>query len=107
MRAYQPPNTPAPWAKIVRGAGPVRIEDLLAVSWIMVAPALAGISGHLLYADIPGTGFVRDGAHGTAAMLHSHGAMPGKDAATMKVLWVRRTRVPALCLARLRSPGVI
>ena len=37
MRAYHPPDTLAPWAEIVSGAGPARVEDLLTLpddGWI-------------------------------------------------------------------------
>lgn len=37
MRAYHPPDTLAPWAEVVPGAGPARVDDLLTLAddgWI-------------------------------------------------------------------------
>ncbi len=50
----------------------------LAMPWIMATPASAGITGHLF--------FVRPGAHGATAELHTGGRMP--DGASTKILWV-------------------
>ncbi len=50
----------------------------LTIPWIMATPASAGITGHLF--------FVRPGAHGANAELHTGGRMP--DGTSTKILWV-------------------
>lgn len=68
--------------------GPFHRRDVRTLPWITAVPASVMMTGHLFFATLPGTRFVRVGAHGTAAALYTNGAMPGGDNAPMKILWV-------------------
>lgn len=57
---------------------PFRGRGLQGIPWIRAAPASAGITGHLF--------FVRPGARGRAAELHTDGTMP--HGASAKILWI-------------------